>query len=133
MIRRTHGAALHYLAEIHECAGAYEQWKRRGGHPVHIFNAETVANMPRMIPSGDLDDGLRAWALGVAYALIAKRGSTWYWNLVKDVTTHNYQSRLVSTWDGVAFERESRRDIEGALKSFVDGDGWSFCLAKTLE
>jgi hypothetical protein len=120
VIRRTHGACLHYLPEVKECQSAVDQWNRSGGHPVHIFNTGIVANMPGIIPNSDVDDGELAFALGLAYGWIANRGPHWYWNLAVDSGNNGrLVSRLKSHWDGVAFQNQRLALQKGALETFV--------------
>lgn len=120
IVRRTHGAALHYLPEVLECQAAYEQWQLRGGQPVHVFGSDLVAKMPGIVPDGDLDDGLRAWAIGVAYGFIARRGSSWYMNLKQDnVGNKTFVCPTVSHHDGIAFDAEKRITRGGGLDAYV--------------
>ncbi|MBX7168090.1 MAG: tubulin-like doman-containing protein [Pirellulales bacterium] len=120
VLRRTHGACLHYLSEVHEGHAAYEEWQRMGGHPLHLFAPEIVANMPSIIPQQRVDDGELAFALGVAYGWIANRGPWWYANLAADALGSNrLVCRLNSHWDGVAFQGQQPTVENGALQTLL--------------
>lgn len=120
VIRRTHGGCLHYLPEVIECQSAFDQWTRTGGHPVHIFNSDTVLRMPAIIPNSDMAEGEMAFSLALAYGWIANRGPHWYWNLATgDVDSGRLVSRLISHWDGVAFHGQRLAIKDGALATFV--------------
>ena len=81
--RKTHGATWHYLPEVKAYQEAFESWKKAGGHPVHIFNKKIVAKMQPLLPMPKVPAEELAFALGLAYGWVAKRGPRFYWNVVE--------------------------------------------------
>ena len=109
VIRRSHGACLHYLPEVTKARADYDQWLRSGGHPVHIFNPQTVMKMQPILPHDVADEGELAFALGLACGWIATRGPHWYWNLDRSTSDPKKQvCRLTSHWNGIAFQDMKR-------------------------
>ena len=118
VIRRTHGGCLHYLPEVLDCQASYEQWGRMNGHRVHVYNDETVAKLPSLLPPAVADVGELAFALAVAFGWVAKRGPQWFMNLTLNVD--KFESQMPSHWNGIAFTDGKIDVASNALQAFVD-------------
>ena len=82
-IRLSHGGRPHYLVSWEKYRNAYEAWRKKQAHPIHIFAQKFVSRMPSMEPFETGSNGDTAFALALAYGWIAKRGAFYYFNLNK--------------------------------------------------
>lgn len=106
--RRTHGGRPEYLPSLHDCERAYQQWMANGGESMHLYDDDLVAKMPQLIASPELDEGELAFALGLAYGWISKRGPYWYWNLkcLDESKQDKFEVPSISDWDCLAFRNQ---------------------------
>ncbi len=106
ILRRTHGACLHYLTCWDELQASYETWKREGSHPVETFSKKTLASLPEVKPEriASRQETIAALALGLGF--VAKIGSRYYRNLTEagNNGSTTFQLDLASDWDGMAFK-----------------------------
>ncbi|TWT40854.1 Tubulin-like protein [Thalassoglobus neptunius] len=120
VVRRVHGACFHYLPEVEKCRQAYDRWYQEGGHSVHVFNQQTIAQMGSLFPAKTADHAEVAFALGIAFSWIAVRGPHWYWNLQKiESDSPHFVCPLVSDWDSLAIQNR-RLQPSPTLQSLID-------------
>ncbi|HLN61507.1 MAG TPA: hypothetical protein VK464_08095, partial [Symbiobacteriaceae bacterium] len=75
--RQTHGARLHYMRQILDYQEHYRMLQQQRGYPVHFKSC--LEALPELRP--DDEKATEAWALGVAYGMIALKDFGWVWAL----------------------------------------------------
>jgi hypothetical protein len=75
--RQTHGARLHYMRQILDYQEHYRALQQQKGYPVHFKHAHEA--LPELRP--DDERATEAWALGIAYGVIAAKTFGWVWAL----------------------------------------------------
>lgn len=75
--RQTHGARLHYMRQILDYQEHYRMLQQQRGYPVHF--KPCLEALPELRP--DDEKATEAWALGVAYGMIACKTFGWVWAL----------------------------------------------------
>lgn len=101
--RQTHGARLHYMRQIPEYQEHYRALLQQRGYPVHF--KPVLEALPELRP--DDERATEAWALSVAYGMVAAKSYGWVWALdteeQKEPENGRYRSsRLLCTgslWD----------------------------------
>lgn len=75
--RQTHGARLHYMRQILDYHEHYRALQQQRGYPLHF--KPNLEALPELRP--DDDKATEAWALAVAYGVIAAKTFGWVWAL----------------------------------------------------
>ena len=118
-VRSSHGGRPHYLLRWPEYRKAYESWRKKDPHPVHVFPAKTVDKIPSLEPVEGATEGELAFALGLAYGWIAVRGRWYYFNVERRESSRGrvtYEMPVDSDWDGIAFQDRQPRTNSASLQ-----------------
>ncbi len=121
--RRSHGARPHYLPDWREHKAKYDSLKDAAkGLSLHAFPAAIARSLPDLEPDLDHLSNL-AFALGMAFGWIAKRGQWYYYNLQRREESDGrirFDAPLISQWNGVATEKGALRQELGVLTRPVE-------------
>ncbi|MCA9173285.1 MAG: hypothetical protein KDB14_02235 [Planctomycetales bacterium] len=129
VLRRCYGASAHYLRTTRESRQAYEQWRQLAGLPTHIFSQEQVATMPRIDPIKPATRAESAFAIGLAYGWIAKRGPDFYFNLERNGNngSSSFVASLTSHWDCIPYHSQQLALKEGAVLTTTQASRLTYC------
>lgn len=125
-IRRIAGGLPYYLASWEEYRKCYQSWQKKAGHNcVHTLSHNTASRLPAMEPMMGITEGERAFALGLAFGWIARRGKFYYFNVYKN-DADQFVVPINSHADCVAFEGKQLRENPGTLKTLINNDTMKF-------
>jgi len=92
---------------------------------VHTLSRTVAANLPAMEPMVGVTEGEWAFAIGLAFGWIARRGKFYYFNLYNN-DAGQFVVPINSHADCIAFEGKKLREKPGTLKTVIDNDTMRF-------